>query len=186
MKKALLVAALCLVANTAFAGKWYAAGELETAENRQTHADSIGTSAIVGYKDGDWQYSGKLSTSQAEWGNGSISTSYEGRVKRSFNLGGYAKPYIQGRLGEKVSSTKNFPYYAVDTGLVVPVNSWFDVDFSYRYRNAFDADNDYQTNRYGIEGKVKITDSDFVGLRYAQSYGDSETNSWRLQYTHSF
>ncbi len=186
MKKVVLTVALFLAATSAFAGNWYGAGEVETLENRQTHADSIGTSVIIGYKEGAWQYSGKLSTSQAEWGNGSISNTYEGRIKRSFDLGGTVKPYIQGRLGEKVSSTKNFSYYAVDTGLVVPVSRRIDVDFSYRYRNAFNDNNDYQTDRYGIEGKVKFTDKDSVGLRYARSYGDSETNSWRLQYAHSF
>ena len=185
MKKAVITAALLLAATTAFAGNWYGAGEVETSENRNTHKDSVGTSVIIGYKDGVWQYSGKLSTSQAEWGNGSITNSYEGRVKRSFNLFG-VKPYLQGRLGERVSSTKNFAYYAVDTGVVVPVTNIFEVDFSYRYRDAFDTNNDFQTNRYGIEGKLKITDKDSVGLRYAQSYGDSPTNSWRLQYSHSF
>ncbi len=96
------------------------------------------------------------------------------------------KPYVQGRLGEKVSSTSNFSYYAFDTGVVVPVASRFDVDFSYRYRNAFNTSNNYQTDRYGIEGIYKVTNNDSLGLRYSQSYGDSETNAWRLNYTHAF
>ena len=61
-----------------------------------------------------------------------------------------------------------------------------DLDFSYRYRNSFDESKNFQTNRYGIEAIYKFNDSNSLGLRYAQTYGDSESNSWRLQYTHSF
>jgi hypothetical protein len=31
-----------------------------------------------------------------------------------------------------------------------------------------------------------MTNKDTVGVRYTQSYGDSETNAWRLQYTRAF
>jgi hypothetical protein len=185
MKKLLLASFLASLVGVAQAGNWYSAVEGETGENRVTKAETIGTGLIVGYKEGDWQYSGKMSTSQAEWGNGSITTSYEGRIKRSFDLG-FVKPYLQGRLGDRVTSSKDFTYYALDTGVVLPVSKQFDLDFSYRYRNAFNADNNFQTDRYGIEGKVKLTSQDSLGLRYTQSYGDSETNAWRLQYTHSF
>ncbi len=185
MKKVLLASLLAAFVATAHAGGWYGAVEADSSENRVTKADSVGTGLILGYKDGNWQYSAKLSTSQAEWGNGSITTGYEGRIKHSFSVLG-TKPYLQGRLGDRVSSSTDFAYYALDAGVVVPVISKFDLDFSYRYRNAFDTANNFQTNRYGIEGKVKLTDSDSLGLRYTQSYGDSETNSWRLQYQHSF
>ena len=185
MRKFVLASLLAIFAATAQAGNWYSAVESETSENRVTKADSLGTGLIVGYKEGAWQYSGKLSTSQAEWGNGSITTSYEGRVKRSFDAG-IVKPYLQGRLGDRVTSTNDFAYYALDAGVVLPVAKQFDLDFSYRYRNAFNTSNNFQTDRYGIEGKVKLTNKDILGLRYTRSYGDSETNAWRLQYAHSF
>ena len=89
------------------------------------------------------------------------------------------------RLGERVKSDTNFSYYAIDAGIVVPI-SVFEVDLSYRYRNAFEEANNFETNRYGVEGKYKFTKNDSIGLRYSQSYGDSESNAWRLQYTRSF
>ncbi len=183
MKKVLAILALSF-ASTVFAGG-YAGVEYDDAEGRNGTSDSVGTAVILGYKNGNTQYSGKLSTSQAEFGNGSISTQYEARIKHKVDVYG-VKPYVQGRLGEKVSSTSNFSYYAIDTGVVVPVASRFDVDFSYRYRNAFNTSNNYQTDRYGIEGIYKVTNNDSLGLRYSQSYGDSETNAWRLNYTHAF
>jgi hypothetical protein len=66
------------------------------------------------------------------------------------------------------------------------VTSVFDLDFTYRYRNAFSSGKDFQTDRYGVEGKLKLSAKDAVGVRYTQSYGDVETNAWRLQYTRSF
>lgn len=183
MKKVLAILAMAF-ASTAFA-QGYAGVEYDNADGRNGTSDSVGTAVILGYKNGNTQYSGKLSTSQAEFGNGSISTQYEARAKQKFDFYN-VKPYLGVRLGEKVSSTSNFSYYAVDAGVVYPVASKFDVDFSYRYRNAFNTDNNYQTDRYGIEGIYKVTAKDSVGVRFARSYGDSETDSIRLNYTHSF
>ncbi len=185
MKKLVLASLVALFTATAQADNWYGAVQVENSEDRVTKADSINTAVVVGFKDGDWQYSGKLGTSQAEWGNGSISTSYEGRIKRSFNTMGL-KPYLQGRLGEKVGSTSNYSYYAIDAGLLVPVSDRIDVDFSYRYRNAFNTNNNFETDRYGIETKVKLSKVDTVGVRYTQSYGDAKVDAWGLQYTRSF
>jgi hypothetical protein len=183
MKKVLAILALAF-AGTAFAGG-YAGVEYEDANGRNGTSDSVGTAVILGYKNGNTSYSGKLSTSQAEFGNGSISTQYEARVKQKYSVMN-VNPYLGLRLGEKVSSTTHFSYYAVDTGVVVPVTGKVDVDFSYRYRNAFNTDNNFQTNRVGIEGIYKVTANDSLGLRFARSYGDSETNSVRLNYTHAF
>ena len=185
MKKLVLTAALFLAASTAMAGNFYAAGEYETAEDRNTKAESYTTGMFLGYKDGPWQYSAKVSSGQAEWGNGSITNRYEGRVKHTWSAMG-ATPYLGVRLGETVKSSTNFSYYAVDAGVAVPVTEKVELDLSYRYRNAFDAANNFETNRYGVEGKLKVTDKDSLGLRYSQSYGDSESNSLRLQYSRSF
>jgi len=185
MKKIVSILALALFASTASAGNFYAAGQLGTSEDRNTKADSYNTAVILGYKDGPWQYSGQVTSGQAKLGSGDITNRYEGRVKHTWSAMG-VKPYAQLRLGETVKSTTNYSYYAVDTGVVVPLADKFEVDFSYRYRNAFDTTNNFQTNRYGIEGKVKLTDKDRLGLRYAQSYGDSQSNSWQLQYTRGF
>ena len=171
MKKLLAVLALGLASSLAFA-QGYGAVEVEDGENRVTRADTIGTAVVVGIKDGAWQYSGKLSTSQAEWGNGSVTTGYEARVKRKFT-NTHLGPYLGARLGERVESTGNFSYYAIDAGLVVPVMAKFDLDLSYRYRNAFNNSNNFETNRYGIEGKYRLTKQDSLGLRYARSYNDT-------------
>lgn len=184
MKKIIFSILLCL-SGLAVAGP-YVAAEYETSEDRNTKADSYSMAGIFGYKLQDgWQVSGKMQYSQAEWGNGSITESLEARVKKAFTYGSF-KPYLGVRLGERLKSSDSFGYYAIDAGTKVAVAKPVDLDFSYRYRNSFDESKNFQTNRYGIEAIYKFNDSNSLGLRYAQTYGDSESNSWRLQYTHSF
>lgn len=157
-------------------------------ENRATGANSIAPDVVIGVKNGNWQYSGMAQYSQTELGNGTITNSVEGRLRYNFNpvTGLKLTPYVQARLGEQIKSDSNFSYYAMDLGLSVPVVQRVDVDFTYRYRNAFDTAQNFQTNRYTAELKYKLTNKDSLGVRYGKSYGDSEINSWRLQYTHSF
>jgi hypothetical protein len=183
MKKVLAILALTF-AGASFAGG-YAGVEYEDQNGRNGTSDSVGTAVIVGYKDGATSYSGKVSSSKASLDTGNISNQYEARVKHKYSVMN-VNPYLGLRIGEKVSSTSHFAYYAVDTGVVLPVAKAFDVDVSYRYRNAFETSNNFQTNRVGIEGIYKVTANDSLGLRFARSYGDSETNSIRLNLTHNF
>ena len=157
-------------------------------ENRATGANSVSPDVVIGIKEGNWQYSGLVSTSQTELGNGAITNSVEGRARYNFNTvtNFKLKPWTQVRLGERIQSDNNFSYYAMDLGVTAPVTNVFDLDFTYRYRNAFSSGKDFQTDRYGVEGKLKLTAKDAVGVRYTQSYGDVETNAWRLQYTRAF
>ena len=188
MKKLFLAAVMVASATFAHAADPYFQVSNSWQENRVTNANSIAPDVVVGVKEGNWQYSGMAQFSQAEWGNGTITNSVEGRVRYNFNPMTVFKvrPWTQVRIGDQITSTNNFAYYAADLGLTVPVIRTVDLDFTYRYRNAFDTANNFQTNRYGIEGKLKMTNKDTVGVRYTQSYGDSETNAWRLQYTRAF
>lgn len=157
-------------------------------ENRETGADNIAPEFVLGAKNGSWQYSGRVGWSQASWGNGSMTNQLEGRLRYNFSpvTGLKLKPYTQLRLGEQIKTGSHFSYYAVDLGLGTPITKTFELDFTYRYRNAFDTANNFETNRYGIEGKFALTSKDSIGIRYTQSYGDSETDAIRLQYTRAF
>lgn len=182
-----LLAALTVSAHAGEAKPYYQIAN-SWQENRETGASSIAPEFVLGAKDGNWQYSGRVGFSQAQLGKGSITNVLEGRLRYNFNsvTSLKLKPYTQLRLGEQIKSDNSFSYYAVDLGISTPITKSFEVDFTYRYRNAFDTANNFQTDRYGIEGKFKLTNKDSVGVRYTQSYGDSETNAWRLQYTRAF
>lgn len=184
--KFLTVASL-LVASAAQAGG-YADLQYYQEENRNTNKENIKYAVTVGNKvDGGWDYSLKLETSQAELGNGSISEGIEARIRKSFGLGSF-KPYIGIRLGEKISSSTHFSHYALDAGTKFPLLGDLTGDVGYRYRNAFDTTNAYESNRYHVALAYALTKQDSVALRYSQAYGDSseEKNSWRLTYSRSF
>jgi hypothetical protein len=188
MKKLFLAAIMAASVTVAQAAETYFQVANSWQEDRVTNANSIAPDVVIGVKDGNWQYSGMTQFSQAELGNGATTNSLEGRVRYNFNpvTNFKLKPWTQARLGERIQSDNNFSYYAVDLGVTAPVTGVFDLDFTYRYRNAISSGKDFQTDRYGVEGKLKLSAKDAVGVRYTQSYGDAETNAWRLQYTRAF
>lgn len=192
MKVAKIVAALVLAATAGIASaQGYTEFQYYNEENRNTHADNMKLGVVVGTKTADkWDYSLKFETSQAELGNGSIGQSVEGRVKKSFDAGFLGlKPYVGVRLGEKISSSQNFSYYAVDVGTKFPIIGDLSGDVGYRYRNSFNTtDYDFQSNRYHVAVAYALTKNDSIAVRYSQAYGASaeEKNSWRLAYSHSF
>ena len=183
----ILAVATLLVAGAAQAGG-YADLQYYQEENRNTNKENIKYAVTVGNKaEGNWDYSLKLETSQAEVGNGSISEGVEVRVRKGLELG-VLKPYIGVRLGEKIGSSSHFSHYAVDAGTKFPLIGSLTGDIGYRYRNAFDTTNLYQSNRYHAALAYALTKQDSLAVRYSQSYGDTseEKNSWRFTYTRSF
>ena len=101
---------------------------------------------------------------------------------------GSLKPYIGVRLGEKIGSSSHFSHYAVDAGTKFPIAGSLTGDLGYRYRNAFETANLYQSNRYHVALAYALTKQDSLAVRYSQSYGDAseEKNSWRFTYSRSF
>jgi opacity protein-like surface antigen len=185
--KILAIAAL-LVAGTAQAqNKGYASVEYSDEHNRVTEADNIKGAVVVGVKTPDnMDYSLKMESSQAELGNGSISTGVETRIRRTFpNAIGSLTPWVGVRLGESIKSSTNFSYYAVEGGVKFPIVGALTGDVGYRYKDAFSTTGQ-QTDRVYALASYAVTKQDSVALRFARSYGDEEKDAWRLSYTRSF
>ena len=183
----ILAVTTLLVAGVAQAGG-YADLQYYQEENRNTDKENIKHAVTVGYKtDTAWDYSFKLETSQTEVGNGSIGEGVEVRVRKGFALASL-KPYVGVRLGEKIGSTSHFGHYAVDVGTKFPLIGALTGDVGYRYRNAFDTANLYQSNRGHVALSYALTKQDSVAVRYSQSYGDTseEKNSLRFTYSRQF
>jgi hypothetical protein len=183
----ILAMATLLVASAAQAGG-YADLQYYQEENRNTNKENIKYALTTGYKTADaWDYSIKLETSQTEVGNGSISEGVEVRVRKGLSVG-ILKPYVGVRLGEKIGSSSHFTHYAVDAGTKFPLIGSLNGDIGYRYRNAFETVNAYQSNRYHAALSYALTKEDTVAVRYSQAYGDTaeEKNSWRFTYSRSF
>lgn len=180
MKKISFILASLVISASAMA-QGYASLEYSDETNRATDAKNIKEAIVVGSKVGSTDYSLKLENSQAEFGKGSISQGMEVRVKQS--IGAF---YVGGRLGEKVGSSSHFSHYAVDAGVKFPLVAGFTGDIGGRYRNAFDAANNYETTRVHVTVGYDLTKKDKVAVRWSRTYRDEEKDAWRLQYTRSF
>lgn len=182
------VLALALVAGAANAQlKGYASVEYYDEHNRVTDKDNIKGAVVAGVKTTDnWDYSLKMESSQAELGNGSISSGVETRIRKSFpNAFGVFTPWVGVRLGQSIKSTEHFGYYAAEGGVKFPLVGALSGDVGYRYRDAFNHDA-YRTDRYYALVSYAITKQDSVAVRFTRSYGDEEKDAWRLSYTRSF
>ena len=187
MKKFIVLAAL-LIAGTAQAqNKGYASFEYSDEHNRATSADNIKGAVVVGMKTPEnMDYSLKMESSQAELGNGSISTGVETRIRKTFpNALGVFTPWAGVRLGQSIKSSTDFSYYAVEGGVKFPIVGVLTGDIGYRYKDAFSTDSQ-RTDRVYALASYAVTKQDSVALRFARSYGDEEKDAWRLSYTRSF
>lgn len=188
MKKAILILLMTLSTAVFAQNKGYASIEYSDETNRNTDAQNVKLGVVAGMKTADkWDYSLKMENSQTEFGNGSISTGVEARIRKGFTLGAL-NPYIGIRLGEKLSSSTNFAHYAADFGVKFPIAGALSGDIGGRYRNAFDTVNTFQSTRGHVAVAYALTDVDTVAVRYSKAYGDTgeEKNSVRLSYSRSF
>ena len=89
-------------------------------------------------------------------------------------------------LGEKFETSKDFSYYTIEPKAQYNLTDAFSVKTSWRYRNAFNDANDYQTRTWKAGFGYDVTKNDEVEVKYFQKRGDSETNGVTLEYTHGF
>ena len=182
MKKFIkLVAVSFLFSAGAALAQGYASLEYSDESNRLTGAENIKQGLVVGNKTGGVDYSIKMENSQTEIGSGSISQALEVRAKKNFGA-----VYFGGRLGERITSSTNFSYYAIDSGVKFPLFAGLTGDVGARYRNAFESGKLYETTRGHVAVGYALTKQDAVAVRWSRSWGDEEKDGVRLQYTRSF
>jgi hypothetical protein len=179
--KLAVVFASLLIAGSAVAAGGYASVEYSDESNRLTGAENINHGLVVGTKMDGVDYSIKMANSQTEIGSGSITQALELRARKSFGA-----VYFGGRLGERITSSTHFSYYAIDSGVKFPLVAGFTADVGARYRNAFESGKLYETTRGHVAVGYALTKKDAVGVRWSRSHGDEEKDAVRLQYTRSF
>jgi hypothetical protein len=180
LKKISLFLASLAISVTAMA-QGYGSLEYSDENNRVTGANNIKEAIVVGTKVGSTDYSIKMENSQTEIGSGSITQGLEVRAKQSF--GAF---YVGGRLGERITSSTHFSYYAIDSGVKFPLVAGFTADVGARYRNAFESGKLYETTRGHVAVGYALTKQDAVAVRWSRSWGDEAKDAVRLQYTRSF
>jgi hypothetical protein len=183
--KILCIAMLIGIAGVANAQlKYYGTYEFSEEENRVTEANKQKSGFVLGGKNSQgWDFSGKFDYGhESGSGNG-----IELRIRKNWaNTVGVFSPWLGVRGGEAIKPDDHWVYYAVEGGVKFPLIGALSGDVGYRYRNATEQWREYETHRGYAMISYAVTKQDSVGLRYARSYGDSETNAWRLSYTRSF
>jgi opacity protein-like surface antigen len=102
---------------------------------------------------------------------------------------GYAKkidkfiPYTQlavGRRDINSATATDYNYYALTVGTKYEFTSKIYGDVMYRYRNNYDTSSLWKTNLYGVGLGYKVTPTVSVETGYALTYGDYESNQYRV------
>jgi hypothetical protein len=179
--KLAVVFASLLIAGSAVAAGGYASLEYSDESNRLTGAENINHGLVIGSKMDGVDYSIKMANSQTEIGSGSITQALEVRARKNFGA-----VYFGGRLGERITSSTHFSYYAIDSGVKFPLFAGLTGDVGARYRNAFESGKLYETQRAHVAVGYALTKQDSVAVRWSRSWGDEEKDAVRLQYTRSF
>lgn len=183
MKK--IVLALLLVASTsAFADKFV----LEKARASDTSgALGANTWYVKGIVDvsKNLVLDASLQTTQADVTN-KISSRYDIGVNPKFDLVGPVRGYARMSVGEKISTSGNFSFYAVEPGITAPLGSGLSTQIGYRFRNAFNTTNNDTTHTLRAGVTYELTNKDAIGVRFDRMRGDQNQNIWNVNYVRSF
>ena len=172
---------VAVTATSALAAGGYATLDYQDESNRKTGAENIKQGLTVGSKIDGVDYSIKMDNGQTEIGSGSISNLLEVRARKDFGA-----VYVGGRLGERITGSTHFSYYAIDSGVKFPLVSGFTADVGARYRNAFESGKLFETTRGHVAVGYALTKQDAVAVRWSRSWGDDEKDAVRLAYTRRF
>ena len=162
--KLAVVFASLLIAGSAVAAGGYASVEYSDESNRLTGAENINHGLVIGSKMDGVDYSIKMANSQTEIGSGSITQALEVRARKNFGA-----VYFGGRLGERITSSTHFSYYAIDSGVKFPLFAGLTGDVGARYRNAFESGKLYETTRVHTSVGYALTKQDSVAVRWSRS-----------------
>ena len=183
MKK-LLVALAILVSTSAFADKFVLEKAQVTETSGAAGADAWYVKGIIDVSK-DLALDASLLTTQVN-GTNKISSRYDVGVNSKFNLIGKVRGYTRLSVGEKISTSGNISFYAVEPGITAPLGNGFSTQVGYRYRSAFDSAyaETTRTARAGVT--YDLTSKDAIGVRLDRVRGDSNQNIWNVNYVRSF
>jgi len=185
MKKLFAILALSL-AGTAFAG-----GGVGFEFERERGTDSPNTfentfSVVPYYKFDNGIKADIKFYGSREDGSKTLENKVEIRVQKMYDIANDLKAGARISVGEKYTSTGDYSYYAIEPKVAYALTNALSLQASYRYRNAFDTANNYETGTTKLGFDYAVSKNDEVGVRYLMKRGDSNTNGVELAYTRSF
>jgi hypothetical protein len=183
MKK-LLLALLMVASTSAFADKFV----VEKARAEETSgAPGADTWYVKGIADvsKDLAFDASLQTTQIDVSH-KISSRFDVGMNNKFDLVGPVRGYVRSSVGEKISTSGNFTFYAVEPGITAPLGNRLSTQVGFRFRNAFDTANNDTTHTLRAGVTYDITNKDAIGVRFDRMRGDQNQNIWNVNYVRSF
>ena len=121
-----------------------------------------------------------------EDGSKTLENKVEARVQKMWEVMPNTKLGARASIGELFSSTTDFAYYTFEPKASYALTDALSLQASYRYRNAFNTSNNYQTRTTKLGFDYALTKKDEVGVRYLMKRGDYDTNGIEFAYTRGF
>jgi len=158
-------------------------------ENSTAGESEVSLAPIVGYLFGDNKIDFMAQLSQEQSGNRPFNGKLELRYKRSFSGPFGFNPKIRVSVGEKLNENSeggNFPYFTLQPFLSKEIGAveWY---ISYRYRNAFDSSNLFESHTAYFGGEFGIAKGWVIEPSYFHKWSDGDqANGVELQIARTF
>lgn len=113
---------------------------------------------------------------QLKTGSDDPTYNLEGYVGYKLELNEVVSFGVTGGLGERFAdSSDDFPYYVFHVRADVALDEHWTINVvNYRYRNAFDTDDDYNTPEVATGISLKIDDKNTISAKYYYSWKEGE------------
>jgi hypothetical protein len=122
-----------------------------------------------------------------EDGTGDTTNRLETGLTQGFTVPGLVfNPYVRAAIGQQFVTGDDFTYYSIEPGVKVPLTGQLTGRVAYRYRNAFDTANQFQTNTARLGLEYAISKNHSVALGYDRMYGDIKMNGVNVGYNVRF
>jgi hypothetical protein len=118
--------------------------------------------------------------------NNKISSRIDIGAIPKMNLYGPINGYTRIALGEKLSTSGNFDYYAVEPGVRSTLGYGFWGQVGWRFRTPFNVANNDTTRTWRTSLNYDVTKQDTVGIRLDNMRGDQNQNIYNVNYVRSF
>ena len=117
------------------------------------------------------------------------SQNLEATIGYRFKVNGIFSVTGSAGVGGRFSDADDFPYYVLRAGadLVVTQRTTWNA-ISYRYRNAFDTDNNYETPQLGTGLSFKLDEANSISTRIYRGWkeGEADETGLALGFRHAF
>lgn len=113
----------------------------------------------------------------------------QGQVKYNLftvDMGVPVTPFVTAAIGEKYKVGNTFEYGVAGLGVNFKLTDKLGIDVAGRYRNSFEAIDNYETNEASIKATYAIAENHIVGIRAAVERGDSNYDVVGALYQYRF